>query len=223
MSNVLSNTNFWDTDRAIELHLDSRAVFLYILLCPTRKYLDVYELKRHHASMCLGMNKDIIENAVNQLVEKKFIRVYGKYVQLLEGYRKMGGGFNDINANRELESLPVDVREYFYGSGVVTFEKPTPKKVVKKAGPKPETIEEIIAKQNIHIQEPLRDLVGDRIERKKAPTTRAVKGWISKLDKMYPKNYLKQADSINQTIERGWMGLFEVKDEFKKPGEGAFM
>lgn len=225
MSNVLVNTGFWDADKTIELHLDSRMVFLYIMSSPHRGYLDVFELKRHHTAMCLGINKSMVENGIRDLVDKGYIRVFDKYVQLLVSYKKIGGGFNDINAKREIETLPVNVREYFYGSGDVIIEEPTPaKKAPKKTGPAPETIKQIIARQPEALQGALNDFVADRIERKKAPTTRAVKGWIAKLEEMYPNDPKKQAESIAQSIERGWMGLFEVREnKFVKPGEGAFL
>ena len=226
MSNVLVNTGFWDADKTVELHLDSRMVFLYVMSSPHRGYLDVFELKRHHASMCLGINKSMVDNGIRDLVDKGYVKVFENYVQLLVTYKRMGGGFNDINANRELESLPVNVREYFYGSGDVVLEAPvTVKKQPKKAGPAPETIKQIIAKQPEGLQVALADFVADRIERKKAPTTRAVKGWLTKLEELYPNDPVKQSASIMQSIERGWMGLFEVREnkQFMRPGEGAFL
>jgi hypothetical protein len=224
MSNVLINTGFWDADKTIELHLDSRMVFLYIMSSPHRGYLDVFELKRHHASMCLGINKSMVDNGIRELVEKGYIKEFNKYVQLLVSYKKMGGGFNEINANRELETLPIDVREYFYGSGEITVQEPVAtKKTPKKTGPPPDTIKDIISKQPEGMQIALTDFVADRVERKKAPTTRAVKGWIAKLEQMYPNQIDKRVMSLQQSIDRGWMGLFEVKNADRNSENREFM
>ena len=134
----------------------------------------------------------------------------------------VGGQYGGENKARELASLPVNIREHFNldEEGITVVERA--KKVAKKPGPAPETINSIISKQPQILQSALTDLVADRIERKKAPTTRAVKGWINKLEQMYPNQPNRQVESIQQSIDRGWMGLFEVKVE-QNSGGGAFM
>jgi hypothetical protein len=96
-----------------------------------------------------------------------------------------------------------------------------PKKV--KTGPAPETIKEIISRQPEVLRTTLIDFVEDRKERKKPPTTRAVKGWVNKLEAMYPNDAKKQAESLQQSIDRGWMGLFPVKNDDRTSENREFM
>ena len=220
MNTTIIRKDFWKSDEYIELHLDTKILYLYLMSCPDKGYLNVFKFNKHLATLCTGISSNSIEAGLEQLIKVGYIEVYNDYVALLKGHvSAVGGQWGATNKDRELSLLPVDVRQHFELDDESIIGVETNKKTPKKAGPKPETIEDIISKQNVYIQAPLRELVADRIERKKAPTTRAVKGWIAKLDKMYPSNFLKQADSINQTIDRGWMGLFEVhsvNDEERK-------
>jgi hypothetical protein len=60
----------------------------------------------------------------------------------------------------------------------------------------------------------------DRMERKKPATSGAVKRWVNKLNSMYPNDIARQVASIEQSIERGWSGMYEVKEDKK---ESAFL
>lgn len=211
MNTSIIKKDFWKSDEYIELHLDTKIMYLYLLSCPDKGYLNVFKFNKHLATLCTGVSRNSVDAGIEQLEKIGFIETYEDYIGLLKGHATgVGGQYGGVNKERELASLPVNVRDHFKLDSEGVVEK-APKKKPKKTGPPPETIEDIISKLNENIQAPLRDLVADRIERKRPPTTRAVKGWVNKLDKMYPSNYLKQADSINQTIAMGWMGLFEVK------------
>ncbi len=205
---------FWTSDEYISLHLDTKILYIYLLSCPDREYLNVFKFNRIFATHCTGISRASVDAGVEQLEKIGYIETFNGYVSLLKGDAvTLGGRYNKLNGEKELESIPVDVRAHFKLDAediiVVEETKTTP----KKTGPAPETIKTIIAKQPEVLRGALQDLVDDRIERKKAPTTRAVKGWINKLQGMYPNNYPKQVKSIQQTIDRGWMGLFEVKED----------
>lgn len=225
MNTSIVKKEFWKSDEYIELHLDTKIIYLYLLTCPDKGYLNVFKFNKHLATLCTGISNNSIDAGMEQLKNKQFIDVYNGYVGLLKGdVTNVGGQYGGVNKERELASLPVDVRDYFDLDSTDIPDKTPAKKIAKKAGPAPETIKDIIGKQPREIQESLRNFVEDRIERKKAPTTRAVKGWINKLEKMYPGNPSKQALSLDQSIERGWMGLFEVKvDNDRKSESREFM
>tara|TARA_B100001245_G_C22889885_1_gene428477 strand:+ start:1557 stop:2144 length:588 start_codon:yes stop_codon:yes gene_type:complete len=195
-----------------------------LLSCPDREYLNVFKFNRLFATHCTGISKASVDAGVEQLEEIGYIETYNGYVKLLKGDAVMlGGRYNKINSDRELERMPVDVREHFEldSEDIIVVEKT--KKTPKKTGPKPETVKEIIARQPEELRGPLQDFVEDRIERKKAPTTRAVKGWIDRLQTMYPNDYKKQSLSLQQSIDRGWLGLFEVHEDKQKTNSGGFL
>jgi len=213
------NTDVWKDDEIIKLSVDAKLVY-FSLLIGEREYIDVFKLHRNILIMMTGLNERQLEVSLGYLEEAGFVEVYNGYIGIKKSYAaKLNGFYNDINSKREYEKLPVDIREHFYPDGEEVIVTVKPKKV--KTGPKPETIKDIISKQPEALRESLQDFVDDRIERKKAPTTRAVKGWITKLETMYPNNPAKQALSLQQSIERSWMGLFEVKSDDKD--KGGFM
>lgn len=223
MNTSIIKKDFWRSDEYIELHLDTKIVYLYLLAGPDKGYLNVFKFNKQLASLSTGVSKHSLEAGLEQLEKIGYIETYEGYVGLLKGHASpVGGQYGGENKARELASLPVDIREHFNldEEGITVVERS--KKVAKKPGPAPETINSIISKQPQVLQSALTDLVADRIERKKAPTTRAVKGWINKLEQMYPNQPNRQVESIQQSIDRGWMGLFEVKVE-QNSGGGAFM
>lgn len=69
---------------------------------------------------------------------------------------------------------------------------------------------------NNNIPEPLRGPVAEFKKMRKGmrrPLTDHGTGLVlSKLQKWYPGDYAKQAAVINQSIENGWQGIFELKD-----------
>lgn len=221
MNTSIIKKDFWKSDEYIEMHLDTKIIYLYLLSCPDKGYLNVFKFEKHLATLCTGISSHSLDAGIEQLADKGFIEVYGNYVGLLKGHSvAVGGQYAGANKERELAALPVDVREHFGLDDDTIVDKEPTKKAPKKTGPAPETVRDIISKQPEALRGALADFVADRIERKKAPTTRAVKGWIAKLDEMYPNNPKKQVASLQQSIDRGWMGLFEVKDN---KGEGAFL
>lgn len=224
MNTSIIKKDFWKSDEYIEFHLDTKVIYLYLMSCPDKGYLNVFKFNKHIASLCTGVSKNSIEAGLEQLEAKGFIEIYNDYIGLLKGHTTaVGGQYGGVNKLRELASLPVDVREHFsLDDGSIIDIEPA-KKDIKKPGPSPETIKDIISKQPKPLQRALSEFVADRIERKKAPTTRAVKGWITKLEGMYPNRPEQQAESIMQSIERGWMGLFEVKNNDRTSEKREFM
>lgn len=217
MNTSIIKKDFLKSDEYIGLHLDTKFMYLYLLACPDKGYLNVFKLEKHLAMLCTGISKNSIEAGLEQLEKIGYIEVFNDYVALLKGHSvPVGGQYAGVNKDRELAALPVDVREHFNLDDESIIEEEVKKKAPKKVGPAPETIKDIILKQPAGLQEALTDFVADRIERKKSPTTRAVKGWISKLEEMYPGKVEKQVASLKQSIDRGWMGLFEVKEDAKK-------
>ena len=213
MNTSIIKKDFLKSDNYIDLHQDTKTMYLYLLICPDKGYLDVFKLEKHLAVLITGMSVNSLEAGLEELQKRGFIDMYNGYVGLLLKHTSsIGGQYGGVNRDRELANLPVDVRDHFGLDNLDIIEKESVKKLPKKPGPAPETIKEIISKQPEALRATLQDFVDDRIERKKAPTTRAVKGWINKLQQMYPDNYVKQALSLQQSIDRGWMGLFEVKE-----------
>jgi hypothetical protein len=215
MNTTIIRKNFWLSDDFINLHQDSKAVYNYLLSGPDKNYINIFKFNKNIAVTCTGISSHSIEAGLSELEHNGFIEIKGQYVALLMGHSvPVGGQYGASNTAREIAALPVDIREHFNLDTEGIIEKKDKKP--KAPGPKPETIKDIIEHQPEALREPLRELVADRIERNRAPTTRAVKGWISKLEKMYPDSLEKRVASIEQTIEKGWMGLFEVKEEVRE-------
>jgi hypothetical protein len=223
MKTSIVRKDFLTSDEYIDLHSDSKSMYNYLLICPDKGYLDVFKFNKHLAELCTGLSKNSISAGINELGERGFIEIFNGYVGLLKKHTaSVGGQYGAVNTARELASIPTDVREHFQLDDDGIMEVEPVKKTPKKTGPAPETIKDIIAKQHPKLREALQDFVDDRIERKKSPTTRAVKGWVNKLHSMYPNDHDKQAQVLYQSIERGWMGLFELKT-VKSEEERAFM
>lgn len=221
MKTSIIKKDFWTSDEFVEMHLDTKFMYIYLLSCPDKGYITVFKFNKHLAMLCTGMSGHSIERGVEELGEKAYIEIFNGYVGLLRAdSSSVGGMYGGANKDRELSSLPVNVREHFGLDDDSIIEEPT-KKVPKKTGPPPETIKSILAKQPKGLRTTLVDFIEDRKERNKAPTTRAVKGWIVKLEKMYPNQIEKQAACLQQSIDRGWMGLFEIKDSERS--ESSFL
>lgn len=222
MNTTIIKKDFWKSDEYIEFHLDTKILYFYLLSCPDKGYLKVFKLEKHVAVTCTGISKNSIEAGLEQLQAAGFVDMFEGYVGLLKDHvSAVGGEFGAINTRRELERMPVNIREHFELDDETIISKEAAKKVAKKPGPPPETITSIIGKQPSAIQQALFDFVADRIERKRPPTTRAVKGWINNLEAMYPNDTVRQAQSIAQSIDMGWTGLFKIKEDTKK--ESAFL
>jgi len=223
MKTTIFKKDFWTSDEFIDLHLDSKCVYLYLLSCPDKGYLPVFKFNKHLATLCTGMSNNSIDAAITELSKNGYIEVYNGYVGLVRGdVSSIGGPYGAINTERELSSLPIDVREHFDLDNPVV--KKEPSKRVKKVGRPAETLKDILDKQPQDLQAALSDFIEDRKERKRPATTRAVKGWINKLETMYPNDINKRIGSIEQSIERGWHGLFEIRESFSdKEKDRKFM
>lgn len=217
-TSIIYSQELWSDDEYFKLSLDAKLLYLFLISSPDRGYLNVFKWGKRFASAYTGLSESQVAVAVEALVDKNFVEVYENYICVKKSHvAKVGGPYGPANTERQLMALPEDVRLRFYPNNKVeniVATKP------KKPGPPPETIKSIISKQHPKIQEALQEFVADRIERKRPPTTRAVKGWLNKLNSMYPNNHDKQAQSLYQSIERGWMGLFEVKGD---DGGGEFL
>ena len=207
-SNAFINSEIWKDDEVIALPLDAKLVY-FALLIGERKYIDVFKLHTKVLSVMSGLNEQQLDVSLRVLAEAGFIEVFDGFIGIKKSYAvKLNGFYNDVNSKREYEKLPSAVREHFYPDGEEVIVVVKPKK--KKTGPRPDTIDDIINRQPEEIRPALRDFVGDRLERKKTPTTRMVNGWINRLNQLYPNNYAMQSKSVLQSIDRGWQGLFEV-------------
>lgn len=219
---ILYTKEIWSDETLYRISLDGKLLYFYFLCGPDRGYLPVFKYRKRFAVAHTGLNETQIDVAIETLVEKGFIELYEDYICIKKVHiAPIGGPYGAINTARELKTIPVEVAQHFgleHGAIIEVTAKPEP---TKKTGPRPETIAEIIKRQHPKLQEALKDFVADRIERKHPPTTRAVKGWLNKLHAMYPNDHDKQAASMYQSIDRGWSGLFEVKEDAKK--ESAFL
>lgn len=222
-TSIIRPKEIWSDEDLYKTSLDGKLLYFYLLTSPDRGYLPVFKWRKRFACTYTGLNGDQIEVALESLVSKGFIELYEEYICILKSHvAAIGGPYGAINTDRELKQLPENIRSYYYPGDIVPESEPAPKKQ-NKTGPAPETIKQIIGRQPEALRVALTDFVEDRKERKKPPTTRAVKGWINKLEQLYPNDPKKQTESIMQSIERGWMGLFEVAETKMKPGQGAFL
>ena len=210
-SSIIYSEAVWSDEELYRLSIDSKLLYFFFLSGPERKYINVFAFRKRFVSAYTGLNDTQIDVALELLVERGFVEVYENYICIKKMHvAKVGGPYGAINTDRELQKLPDDIREHFYPNNKIEVAKPV-KKV--KSGPAPETIKQIISRQPESLQEPLNNFVEDRKERKKPPTTRAVKGWISKLEELYPNDPRRQAACIQQSIDNSWMGLFTLKED----------
>lgn len=219
MKTSIVKTDYWKEKEFFPLHLDSKLLYSHILSSPDRGCIAIYKWNEHLVSAYTGITVTQIGTAAGELIEKGFIDIYEGYVGILkEHLGKNGYRYQSTNAAQEIADIPEDVVAYFEGKAKPSSEPKV--KPVKDKTPK-ETAKSIIALQPEIMRQPLLDFMQDRLERKKPATTGAVKRWISKLEKMYPGSIENQVASIEQSIERGWSGMYEVKEEKKQ--ERTFM
>lgn len=224
MNKAFINTDVWKDGELYDLPIESKVLYFFLISGPERQYINVFKFNRKYIAMIMGVTDQQFQVALKYLAEAGFVEVYNDYIGILKSHAvELGGVYNKINSEREYNKLPEDIRNHFYPSGRAVEQKTKPTKKAKR-GPQPESIADIIAKQPEALRQPLQDFVDDRKERKRPATTRAVKGWINKLETMYPNDINKRIRSIEQSIERGWNGLFEVKENFAdKEKERKFM
>ena len=72
--------------------------------------------------------------------------------------------------------------------------------------------------ENKEVISAMKDFLRMRKAMQKPATTRAVQLLLGKLDKLATTD-IEKLDIINQSIERGWQGFFEIKEDFKKRQE----
>lgn len=60
------------------------------------------------------------------------------------------------------------------------------------------------------------DFVQHRKEIKKPMSLQAIKKAVSQLDKLYPNDFIKQAECIDASIVGGWQGIFPLKEQGTK-------
>lgn len=75
--------------------------------------------------------------------------------------------------------------------------------------------------ENEHLKEKIKDFILDRKDRKKPVTVRALEMLLKKLTELAQTDDEKIA-VINQSIECGYQGFFEVKGGYKNAGEGYY-
>lgn len=221
-TSILYTKEIWSDETLYRVSLDGKLLYFYFLCGPDKGYLPVFKYRKRFAVANTGLNDTQVDVALEALVEKGLIEVYEEYICIKKAHlAAVGGPYGAINTARELKTIPADVAKHFGLEQGDIIEVKAKQEPVKKTGPRPETIPEIIKRQHPKLQEAIRDFVADRIERKHPPTTRAVKGWLNKLHAMYPNDHDRQAQVLYQSIDRGWTGLFELKDDAKK--ESAFL
>lgn len=221
MKTTIIRTDIWKDDELFNLHLDSKYLYLYILSSPERGNSYLYPWSKRLASTYTGITEKQIETALSELVESGFVQVYNGYIAIIKEHFSVTRNRYSQQAEEEmLEKLPKDVYAFFIDKKQIPHEEKKPK--VKKET-NLDDVKKFINSQNGAIQSALLDFVEYRVAKKNIPTVQAVKLWVSKLNKFYPNQYDKQVLSLEQSIERGWSGIFEVKQDAVKPGTGAFM
>lgn len=221
MKTTIIRTDIWKDDELFKLHLDSKLLYLFILSSPERGNSHLFPWSKRQASNYTGITETQVDVAMKQLIESGFVSVYGGYIAILkEHFSVTRNRYSQQIEEEVLSKLPEDVYAYFIDKKPIPHEVKKPK--VKKDA-KMDEVKKFINSQNGAIQKALLDFVEDRVARKRPPTVGAVKLWVNKLNKMYPNQYDKQVLSLEQSIERGWTGLFEVKVDKSPAGGGKFM
>ena len=222
MKTTIIRTDIWKDDELFSLHLDSKYLYLYILSSPERENFHLFPWSKRLASTYTGITEKQIETALKELIDAGFVQVYGGYIAIIKEHFSVTRNRYSEQAEQDmLASLPEDVYAFFIDKKQIPHEGRKPK------AKKEENIDDLkrfINSQNGAIQSAMLDFVDARIASKKKPTVQALKIMVGKLNKWYPNQYEKQVQSIEQSIERGWSGVFEVKnDTFVKQGGGKFM
>lgn len=221
MKTTIIRTDIWKDDELFNLHLDSKYLYLYILSSPERGNSHLYPWSKRLASTYTGITEKQIETALSELVESGFVQVYGGYIAIIKEHFSVTRNRYSQQAEEEmLTGLPEDVYAFFIDKKQIPHEE---KKEKVKKDTSLDAVKRFINSQNGAVQQALLDFVNYRVERKNPPTEQAVKIWVGKLNKWYPNQYDKQVQSLEQSIERGWSGVFEVKGDFVKPGGGKYM
>lgn len=83
----------------------------------------------------------------------------------------------------------------------------------KSKGKEKELIKELLIPD--YLKESIAAFIEHRKKNKRPMTDHAVKLIVEKVQKLYPSNNAMQIAAINQSIERGWQGVFAIKEEQK--------
>lgn len=115
MKTAIVKTSFWDDEDFNSLHIDTKLVYCYLLTCPGHGLSGIIKINRNVMHAQIGFNKDTIELALKQLVESGWIELYTKYVRLTHDHvEAKKGRFTDQAIAKELDDLPLEVKEFFY-------------------------------------------------------------------------------------------------------------
>lgn len=221
MKTTIIRTDVWKDDELFKLHLDSKYLYLYILSSPERGNFYLFPWSKRLASTYTGITENQIETALTELIEAGFVQVYGGYIAIIKEHFSVTRNRYSEQAEEEmLSSLPEDVYAYFIDKKPIPHQEKKPK---AKKEEKLDDVKRFINSQNGAIQSALLEFVDYRVASKKKPTVQAVRLWVAKLNKWYPNQYDKQVQSLEQSIERGWSGVFEVKQDTVQKGGGKFM
>lgn len=120
----------------------------------------------------------------------KFVRYQAEYRQNVQGIDKMSIGYRQ-NVQGGIDKMSNNIQVY------------NTKEIQEKENKESESELDIA----------LNDLIEARKKIRKPMTERAIKLVKNKLEKMYPWDTEMQIISINQSIERGWQSVFEVKEQ----------
>lgn len=221
MKTTILRTDLWKDEELYKLNMDSKFLYLYVLSNPERGNSRIFMFNKREASLWTGMTVDQIETAFVGLVDRGFVSIYNGYIAILkEHFSVTKNRYSDEQEAKDLQEMPEDIYAYFVDKKPIQHQE---KKAKKPQTENTDEVKKFITTQNVAVQKALSDFVQDRIDRKRTPTVGAVKQWVNKLGNMYPSQYDKQVLCLEQSIERGWTGLFEVKNNDRTSESREFM
>lgn len=187
---------------------------------------------RQYLATWAGTSRVSIDSALKNLIDKKLVEKKvvekklesGKVVKYnhyrviatsLEGVKNLDTPYK--------ESLHIDNIDIYIDNNI---EENIDNKKEKSKKEKPliyEEHESLISSytENEHLKEKIKDFILDRKDRKKPVTVRALEMLLKKLTELAQTDDEKIA-VINQSIECGYQGFFEVKGGYKNAGEGYY-
>ena len=202
---------------------------------------------RQYLATWAGTSRVSIDSALKNLIDKKLVEKKvveeklesGKVVKYnhyrviatsLEGVKNLDTPYKETLQGdvKKLdtpykESLHIDNIDIYIDNNI---EENIDNKKEKSKKEKPlisEEHESLISSytENEHLKEKIKDFILDRKDRKKPVTVRALEMLLKKLTELAQTDDEKIA-VINQSIECGYQGFFEVKGGYKNAGEGYY-
>ena len=122
MKTAIIKTDFWEEDRIFNLLPDARYFYLCLLTNPKRGTLPAFKCSDRLMSAYTGYNQDTLKLCRSHLTKAKLITIMGEYYIINDDdyVKPTKGKLTQQLQDKELQSLPLDVREFLLSrSGAV--------------------------------------------------------------------------------------------------------